>query len=142
MNDCFYCENGEKLQSLMIEIVKLEAATIYLNRDQKHKGRLIITLNSHKREYFEIEETERNQYFKEVSLTAAALDKVYKPDKINYATFGDLVSHVHIHMVPKHKDGLQWGKPFNDGIPKEFLTEEEYAVIVTELKTAILELNK
>lgn len=140
MSDCFYCENGMKLRSLMIEICRLEAATIYLNRDQKHKGRVIITLNNHKTEYFQMEEEERNQYFKEVALTAQAIQNLYAPDKINYATFGDLVSHVHIHMVPKHKDGLQWGKPFNDGIPKEFLSDEEYVVIVEEMKNAILAL--
>lgn len=142
MNDCFYCENGEKLQSLMIEICKLEASTVYLNRDQKHKGRVIIALNEHKDEYFQMEEQQRNQYFKEVSLTAQAIQNLYAPDKINYATFGDLVSHVHIHMVPKHKNGFQWGKPFEDiGIPKVFLTDEEYTAIVEEMKKEILNLT-
>ena len=27
MNDCFYCENGEKLNSLMIEVCKLDYST-------------------------------------------------------------------------------------------------------------------
>ena len=30
MNDCFYCENGEKLNSLMIEVCKLDYSTVYL----------------------------------------------------------------------------------------------------------------
>lgn len=42
MNDCFYCENGEKLKSLMIEICKLPCSTVYFNRDQKHPGRCIV----------------------------------------------------------------------------------------------------
>ena len=44
MNDCFYCENGEKLNSLMIEVCKLDYSTVYLNRDQKHKGRCIVKM--------------------------------------------------------------------------------------------------
>ena len=47
MNDCFYCENGEKLNSLMIEVCKLDYSTVYLNRDQKHKGRCIVISVSH-----------------------------------------------------------------------------------------------
>lgn len=135
MKNCFYCENGEELQSKMIEICKLEASTVYLNRDQKHKGRLIVALNEHKDEYFELSDTQRDQYFKEVAIAAHAIKKAYNTDKINYATFGDNVSHVHVHLVPKHKDGLQWGLPFDDfAVPKEFLTDEEYAVIIEEIR--------
>ena len=28
MNDCFYCENGEKLNSMMIEVCKLDYSKI------------------------------------------------------------------------------------------------------------------
>lgn len=142
MNDCFYCENGEKLDSLMIEIVKLESSIIYLNRDQKHKGRVIVCLNEHKTEYFQLEEQQRNQFFKEVAATAEAVQNLYSPDKINYATFGDGVPHVHIHMVPKYKDGLNWGQPFDDSLPKTLLTDEEYKEMISNLKEEILKLMK
>ena len=52
MNDCFYCENGEKLNSLMIEVCKLDYSTVYLNRDQKHKGRCIVMFKDHKQGIF------------------------------------------------------------------------------------------
>lgn len=139
--DCFYCEKAEKLESLMLEIVVLEAATVYLNRDQKHKGRVIIALNRHAREYHELEELERNLYFKEVAMIGQAIQHLYKPDKINYGTYGDLVSHLHIHMVPKHEGGLGWGAPFRDGAEsKVFLAQEEYDEIVAEMKSEILKL--
>lgn len=117
----------------MIEIIDLERSVVYLNRDQKHLGRVIVTLKGHKREYHELEEQERNQYFKEVAMTAQAMENLFYPDKINYATFGDLQSHVHIHMVPKHKDGLFWGVPFKDlGEEKKFLSDEEYTTLVEQ----------
>lgn len=143
MDNCFYCEKSEKLNSLMIEICKLEASTVYLNRDQKHVGRVIVALNEHKDEYFELEDTQRDQFFKEVSITAKAIKNAYNTDKINYATFGDKVSHVHVHIVPKHKTALQWGVPFDDfAVPKEFLTDEQYQEIVDKLKSEIAKLVK
>ena len=54
MSNCFYCENGEKLRSLMIEICELPYSKVYLNRDQKHKGRCIVMLKGHKTEYFQM----------------------------------------------------------------------------------------
>ena len=67
MNDCFYCENGEKLNSLMIEVCKLDYSTVYLNRDQKHKGRCIVMFKDHKTEYFQLTEEENRGYFAELA---------------------------------------------------------------------------
>lgn len=141
MENCFYCEKAKKLNSLMIEICKLEASTVYLNRDQKHIGRVIVALNEHKDEYYELEDKQRDQFFKEVSLTAHAMKNAFDTDKINYATFGDKVSHVHVHLVPKHIDGLQWGLPFVDiGVEKTLLPEEEYQPIIDKLNENIKKL--
>lgn len=137
MNACFYCENGEKLQSLMIEIGELEYAKVYLNRDQKHRGRCIVALKDHKTEYFQLTPEENSGYFAEVARVAQAIAELYQPDKLNYATFGDGVPHVHIHIVPKYKDGLQWGEAFHDDVDKVLLTDAEYAEMVAELRQAI-----
>lgn len=140
MNGCFYCENGEKLNSLMLDICKLPNSIVYLNRDQKHKGRLIVLFKDHKTEYFQLTEEENSGYFKELAIAAKAVYQLYHPDKINYATFGDNVPHVHVHVVPKYKDGLNWGNPFDDTLPKKFLTDEEYAVMIKEIRTEITKL--
>ena len=114
MSECFYCEDGEKRKSLMIEICKLNYSTIYLNRNQKYPGRCVVKLNEHKTEYFQMTKEQRDGYFEELAATAKAIFELYHPDKINYATFGDLVPHVHVHVVPKYKDGPDWGNPFDD----------------------------
>lgn len=140
MNECFYCENGEKLNSLMLEICKLPNSIVYLNRDQKHKGRLIVLFKDHKTEYFQLTEEENSGYFKELAIAAKAVYQLYHPDKINYATFGDNVPHVHVHVVPKYKDGLNWGNPFDDTLPKKLLTDKEYAEMIQEIRAEIKKL--
>ncbi|MFI3256845.1 MAG: HIT family protein [Spirochaetales bacterium] len=137
MSDCFYCENGEKRKSLMIEICKLKYSTIYLNKDQKHLGRVVVMFNEHKTEYFQLTEEENAGYFAELSIVAKAIYNLYEPDKINYATFGDNVPHVHIHVVPKYKDGLNWGEPFDDTLDKHFLTDNQYDKIKSEILAEI-----
>lgn len=137
MSECFYCENGEKLRSLMIEICRMQYADIYLNRDQKHKGRIIVKFKDHKTEYFQLTKEENAGFFAELALASEAVFNLYHPDKINYATFGDGVPHVHVHVVPKYKDGLDWGAPFDDSLPKLLLTEEEYARMTEEIRAEI-----
>lgn len=138
MSDCFYCENGEKLKSLMIEICELPYSKVYLNRDQKHRGRCIVALKEHKTEYFQMTPEENAGYFSEVSKVAKAIFELCHPDKINYATFGDGVPHVHVHIVPKYKGGLNWGAPFDDSLPKQLLSDAEYQELVEALRGKIL----
>lgn len=88
-NDCFYCENGEKLHSLMIPICELKYSNVFLNRDQKHKGRCIVEFKEHKTEQFQLTEEENSGYFVELAKVAKAIWKEFHPDKINYATFGE-----------------------------------------------------
>lgn len=138
MNDCFYCENGEKLRSLMLEICELPYSKVYLNRDQKHRGRCIVALKEHKTEYFQLDPSENAGYFAEVSRVAKAIYDLYHPDKINYATYGDGVPHVHVHIVPKYRDSLNWGAPFDDTLPKVLLSDEEYGEMIAALREEIL----
>ncbi|WP_413306610.1 HIT family protein [Bacillus sp. 1P10SD] len=109
---CFYCDKDEQLTNLMIEISKLPSSILYLNRDQTHKGRCIIAFHSHKRELFELSEVELTAFMKDVSIAAEAIQRAFKADKINYAIYGDLVSHLHFHLVPKYEGGPEWGEAF------------------------------
>lgn len=126
---CFYCEKNERLLSLMTPLTKLQWSDIYLFNDQKHKGRCVVALKDHCNEIFELSSEQRNGFFAEVSLVANAIANYTKADKINYAIYGDIVSHFHIHLVPKHRDGLEWGSPFTDMLPKVKLSAEEFKTV-------------
>ena len=126
---CFYCEKNEQLFALMTPLIELQYTNVYLFNDQKHLGRCVVALKDHCTEIYELSEEQRNGFFYEVSLVSRAIASYTKADKINYAIYGDLVSHFHIHLVPKHKDGLQWGVPFTDTIPKVTLNAEQFRAV-------------
>ncbi len=113
----------------MLPLAALSWSDVYLFRDQKHRGRCIVALKEHRDEIWQLSEEQRNGFFAEVSAVAEAVSRFAQADKINYAIYGDLVSHFHVHVVPKRKDKLQWGGPFTDTVEKKLLTEEEYAAI-------------
>lgn len=137
MSQCFYCEDGEKRKALMIEVCSFSFTTVYLNKNQKYQGRCVVKLNEHKTEYFELNEDEKAEFFEVLSKTAKAIFELYHPDKINYATFGDLVPHVHMHIVPKYQKGSDWGKPFDDTTEPRYLSDAEYADMIENLKNKI-----
>ena len=126
---CFYCEKDQRLFDLMAPLAELTWADVYLFRDQKHRGRVVVALKGHCDEIWQLTDQQRCGFFADVSLAAQAVSQTVSADKINYAIYGDLVSHFHVHVVPKTRDGLQWGGPFTDTLPKVALPEEEFRAL-------------
>ena len=142
MTACYYCENGEALRSLMIHITDVENASVYLYRDQTHRGKCIVVYRTaHKTEWYQLTKEEQEELIHAVSRTAEALNNVFQPDKINYATYGDKVNHLHVHIVPKYKDGPDWGLPFKDTRPPHLLEDAEYEERASAIKEAIMDLK-
>ena len=51
---CFYCdEHSEAREAIMMKVGDMKAGTLYLFKDQAHKGRCVLALGSHKKELFE-----------------------------------------------------------------------------------------
>ena len=136
MEPCFYCEENEKLKSLMIKIKELRWSKVYLNRNQTHPGRCIVACKEHKTEYFQLSPEANAGFFSEVSLVAQAIYNIFSPGKINYATYGDLVPHAHFHLVPKYTDKPHWGSPYQDE-PKEIPSDAEYNETIEKIKNEL-----
>lgn len=132
--DCFYCTKDERLQELMLPLAELTWSDVYLFRDQKHPGRVVVALKEHKDEIWQLSDEQRDGFFAEVSRVAQAVSRAVGADKINCAIYGDLVSHFHVHVVPKKRGELQWGGPFTDTLPKVLLTDEEYRMMAERIR--------
>ena len=126
----------------MTPLTELQWSDVYLFNDQKHKGRCVVALKGHHDEMFELDDEQRSGFFAEVSLMAHAIANYTKADKINYAIYGDIDSHFHVHLVPKHRDGLQWGGPFTDTLPKVTLSAEEFKAVGDGLLSELEKLKK
>jgi diadenosine tetraphosphate (Ap4A) HIT family hydrolase len=133
--DCFYCARDERLSKILIEICRLEASTLYLFREQTYRGRCVVALDAHETELFHLERDTLQRFSRDVARAAAALQRAFGPNKINYAIYGDLVPHLHFHVVPKYRDGQGWGEPFALHPPAQrYLSKEGYGEIIGAIK--------
>jgi diadenosine tetraphosphate (Ap4A) HIT family hydrolase len=136
--DCQYCQKDARLSGIMIEICALQVSTLYLFREQTYRGRCIVALNNHDTELFRLEEETLRRFAQDVSRAAGAIQKAFKPDKVNYAVYGDMVPHLHYHIVPKHRDGDCWGKPFDINPPgKHYLSDEGYTEVIQAIMKSL-----
>ena len=52
--------------------------------------------------------------------------EVFHPDKINFGAYGDTMHHLHFHLVPKYRDGFEWGGVLAMNPKAVTLTQAEY----------------
>ena len=131
---CAYCFEGEPLDEFGIKICDLPASKLYLFKEQSHKGRVIVAHKSHVSEFVELTDEERSAYFADIDRVAKALHKAFHPDKINYGAYGDTGHHLHFHLVPKYKDGYEWGGVFAMNPKEKFLSDAEYQELIEAIK--------
>ena len=137
MKTCGYCAEGEYLAAFGIKICELDATKLYLFKEQSHRGRVIVASKLHVSEITALTDAERNAFFADVNRVAKALHAVFSPTKVNYGAYGDTGCHLHMHLVPKYKDGFAWGGVFEMNPGKVFLSDAEYAEIIEKLKAAL-----
>ena len=131
------CVEGELLDAFGIKICELESSKVYLFKEQSHLGRVIVAHKKHVSELVELSQEELHLYFDEVAKVANVLHKLFQPEKVNYGAYGDTGHHLHFHLVPKYKDGYEWGGVFAMNPGEKYLTEQEYAELVEKIKNEL-----
>lgn len=135
--DCLYCQRNELQKSLMIEICDLSVSTLFLFKEQSHPGRCIVAYKDHVNELFELSESDRNAFMADVCKAAQTIQQVFSPEKINYGAYSDKLPHLHFHLVPKYKDGFEYGGIFEMNPQKTYLTDAEYENTIQQIKDAL-----
>lgn len=135
--NCGYCQGGELLAKFGIKICDLDVSQLILFKEQSHPGRCIVAYKDHVSEIVNISDDERNRFFADVNKAAKAIHKAFSPDKVNYGAYGDTGCHLHVHLVPKYKDGFEWGGVFAMNPDQKYLSEEEYAEMIGKIKEAL-----
>jgi len=79
-----------------------------------YPGFLRVIVNRHAKEMTDL--GERDQLMKVVFACESALRQLYKPDKINLASLGNVVPHVHWHVIARFADDAHfpdaiWANP-------------------------------
>ena len=132
--NCGYCAGGEVLAAFGIPICQLSVSSLILFKEQSHPGRCIVAFKDHVSELTDISDEDRNAFFADVARASKAIHAAFHPDKVNYGAYGDGGCHLHFHLVPKYKDGFEWGGVFQMNPGKTTLTDDEYAAMIAKIK--------
>jgi len=136
-SDCLYCQRNELQKSLMIEVCDLTSSTLFLFKEQSHRGRCVVAYKDHVNELFELTEKDRNAFMADVCQVAKAIQTAFSPKKINYGAYSDKLPHLHFHIVPKYEGEFEFGGIFEMNPQHVYLSDSDYAETISKIKSAL-----
>jgi diadenosine tetraphosphate (Ap4A) HIT family hydrolase len=79
--------------------------------DAHYPGFCRVIWNRHVREMSDLVPADRQRLMKVVFAVEAAVRRLFAPDKINLASFGNMVPHLHWHIIPRWHDDRHFPEP-------------------------------
>ena len=106
MSGCALCEGdgGAVLwRDALCRVVRAEV--------EGYPGFLRVVLDRHVAEMTDLEPSERDRLMNVVFAAERVVRELYRPDKVNLASFGNQVPHVHWHVIPRYRDDPHFPEP-------------------------------
>ena len=86
-------------------------ARVVLIGDADHPAYCRVILNAHRKEMTDLAEAERSRLMRTVFAVERVLRELLGPEKINLASFGNMVPHLHWHIIPRFADDPHFPNP-------------------------------
>jgi diadenosine tetraphosphate (Ap4A) HIT family hydrolase len=106
MNHCQLCNNEEE------EILWQDRhCHIVLVKEPDYPGFCRVIANQHVKEMTDLDQAIRQHIMAVVFAVEKALRDTLNPDKINLASLGNQVPHIHWHIIPRYQDDPHFPAP-------------------------------
>jgi diadenosine tetraphosphate (Ap4A) HIT family hydrolase len=103
MTNCVLCKEELKLEEGQL-IWRGDDCRVILMNDSDLPGFCRVIWNHHIAEMTDLSHGAREHLMALVFAVEKAIRNVMYPDKINIATLGNMVPHIHWHVIPRYKD--------------------------------------
>jgi diadenosine tetraphosphate (Ap4A) HIT family hydrolase len=87
--------------------------------DPHYPGFCRVIWNAHVREMSDLDASQQARLMRVVFAVESVVRRLFNPDKINLASFGNMVPHVHWHVIPRWQDDRHFPEPVWGGVRRE-----------------------
>ena len=92
-------------------IVSTPQFRVILVDDANYPGFCRVIWNSHVAEMTDLAIANRSTLMQAVCKVEEAIRAVMQPDKVNLASLGNMVPHLHWHVIPRYRDDAHFPQP-------------------------------
>ncbi|MHB1329949.1 MAG: HIT family protein [Gemmatimonadales bacterium] len=142
VTSCALCAPRADDTAHWLKIQTLGISTLYLDRNQTYRGHCQLVFDP--RHVVGIEGLAPDEYAAFMSDLRSAADAIVaacRPDLMNYASLGNVVAHVHWHLVPRYRTDPRWGGPIYmttmEEMPVTRLSDTAYQDIAAAIRAEL-----
>ncbi|WKZ33741.1 MAG: HIT family protein [Thermodesulfobacteriota bacterium] len=101
----------QKLLNDTFEITRLKLSLALLMNDSSFPWVILVPMREGVTELHDLPAVDRAVLMEEMAAASRAIEKLYRPDKINIGALGNIVPQLHIHVVGRKRDDRAWPGP-------------------------------
>lgn len=125
-----------------LKVAQLSVSTLYLERNQTYRGHCMLMYDpSHVAGIEQLPAAGYDRAMADLGRAARAIAAAVQPDHMNYASLGNMVPHLHWHIIPRYRSDPRWGKAIwtEDvaDMPVTRLAEAEYHELAALLRAKL-----
>jgi diadenosine tetraphosphate (Ap4A) HIT family hydrolase len=119
-------------------VARLRASTLYLTRNQAYRGHCVLVLDlRHATRPDELSPQEWADFCGDLHHAERSIARVVRPDHVNIAALGNVVPHLHWHIIPRYRSDPRWGEPIWPESVQVALEPAELQELLDDLRQAL-----
>lgn len=132
--ECPLCDDPAKGMAMVGDLAVTRA---YLQKSASFRGYCVLVLKRHAVELDDLSAEERCALMEDIARVTRAVRHTCQPKKINYEILGNMVPHVHVHIIPRYETDPAWDRAAWFALPDEaVLSEDEYSLLASRISAA------
>ncbi len=105
MNSNFEFDPAFKLEN---KIIDLKLSSLFLHDNKNFPWVVLVPRSNDITELYQLSLKDKQLLLEEIDIVSRTLKGFYNGDKINIASFGNIVSQLHIHIIIRFKNDIAW----------------------------------
>lgn len=106
---CVFCTLGDQSSDGddPFLVHRFALSDLRVGSHQFYKGYCVLVYREHVVEPTDLPQEKQTKFFEELMTASRWLQSAFKPHKMNFSCYGNLVPHMHWHLLPRYADDPQ-----------------------------------
>lgn len=100
-----------RLEGDTLPVGELQLSRVLLMKDARYPWVILVPRRAAIREMIDLDLRDRATLYREIDAVSEAMQRLFKPLKLNVAALGNVVPQLHVHVIARYETDAAWPKP-------------------------------
>ncbi|HEY6726997.1 MAG TPA: HIT family protein [Polyangiaceae bacterium] len=139
---CPFCAADPDETDEWLLVTRLAQSKLWLSKNQTYRGHCsLVFLGRHVERLDDLDGSEFQRFVVDLRSSLQAVRHAFAPDHVNVEMLGNVVRHLHAHVIPRYQDDPRWGQAIwmtdASQMPVTKLPRAELEARVAQLRAAL-----